>query len=224
MPGGSCAPFDHPVDSNNPIQLTAPTGQAWNYLLRVTHSICDKAGTRAQVSWVPSLCSFFLAASYWWARTQVKSVLQPHNTHTRLTLWLSPHPRCFSRVKHFLKNTLGMTQLPQFPNLSQILLHLQMETPLPGGASIHALSLLLPMTSQLQGEPNTQHRPQWHEELCSQAEAWVAEPRVFHPSFMGRGQTSQKNTWNLEPAPGLQQAENLCSFTFHLQISSEENS
>lgn len=37
MPGGSCAPFAHPVASNSLTPLTAPTGQAWNYLLRVTH-------------------------------------------------------------------------------------------------------------------------------------------------------------------------------------------
>lgn len=147
-----------------------PTASPLSQLLRVRPEItcsgsptsaCDKAGTSAQVSWVPCLCSFLLAASYRRVRTQVKdcpATLQ--HTHTRLTSWLSPHPRCFSRDKHFFKNILGMTQPAQSPNLSQILLHLQMEAPLPGEASIHTLSLLLPMTSQLRGEPNTQHKPQ----------------------------------------------------------------
>lgn len=117
----------------------------------------------------------------------------PQHTHKAYLMAIS-YPRSFSRVKHNFKNVSGITQIPRSPNLSQTLLYLQVENPLPGECTD---SPSVPPTSHgIAASRGTKHPARTsltrRTFSCRQAEARAAEPEGFHPCFVVRGQTPQK--------------------------------
>lgn len=111
------------------------------------------------------------------------------------------HPRSFSRVKHFLRNVLGMTEISQSPNLSQTLLYLQAENPLPGeGMGSPSVPTTSHDTAASRGTEHPAHTAvTWRTFGRGQAEARAAEPGGLLPRPVARGHTSPKTRETLNP-------------------------